>query len=252
LWYADDALAPASHADGPGTVCHLQDMADVRNHRHHGLVGALVVEPGDVLPWRPGSTADEPDGWHGLECELRAAEGAVVAREGVAFVQDGLRLFVNGHPDLPVADVEPGDDPEDSGQKAINLRTALVHRGVPPSGALADPPLLTAHVGDDVWLHVVGAGDKPRQHSVGVHGMAWAEAPWVPDGPWVGAVSGVVHGFARTLRLTARDPGDHAVRTGAFRWGSELGVWATVRVLDPAEPGATPPGPTPRVGAGEQ
>ncbi|MGL5860340.1 MAG: hypothetical protein ACRCY9_03675, partial [Phycicoccus sp.] len=252
LWYADEALAPASHADGPGTICHLQDMADVRNHRHHGLVGALVVEPGDVLPWRPGSTADEPDGWHGLECELRAAEGAVVAREGVAFVQDGLRLFVNGHPDLPVADVEPGDDPEDSGQKAINLRTALVHRGVPPSGALADPPLLTAHVGDDVWLHVVGAGDKPRQHSVGVHGMAWAEAPWVPDGPWVGAVSGVVHGFARTLRLTARDPGDHAVRTGAFRWGSELGVWATVRVLDPAEPGATPPGPTPRVGAGEQ
>ncbi|MGL5930976.1 MAG: hypothetical protein ACRCY8_18745, partial [Dermatophilaceae bacterium] len=239
LWYADEALAPASHADGPGTVCHLQDMADVRNHRHHGLVGALVVEPGDVTPWRPGSTAVDADGWHGMECELRDADGAVVAREGVAFVQDGLRLFVNGHPDLPVPDVEPGDDPEDSGQKAINLRTALVHRGVPPSGTFADPPLLTAHIGDEVWLHVVGAGDKPRQHSLGVHGMAWPEAPWVPDGPWVGAVSGVVHGFARTLRLTAREVGDHAVRTGAFRWGSELGVWATLRVLDLAESGAS-------------
>lgn len=49
-WYADEELAPASHADGPGRACHLPDMADVRNHRHHGLIGALVVEPGDCSP----------------------------------------------------------------------------------------------------------------------------------------------------------------------------------------------------------
>ena len=34
-------------------------MADIRNHRHHGLFGALVVEPPDVTPFRPGSRTDE-------------------------------------------------------------------------------------------------------------------------------------------------------------------------------------------------
>jgi 3-methyladenine DNA glycosylase AlkD len=67
-------------------------------------------------------------------------------------------LFVNGHPDQPVADVVAGDDPEDSGQKAISYRTALVHRGRPPAGSLADPPLITADVGDQVWLRAVCAG----------------------------------------------------------------------------------------------
>ncbi|WP_068433439.1 multicopper oxidase domain-containing protein [Piscicoccus intestinalis] len=231
-WYCDEALAPASHADGPGSVCHLQDMADVRNHRHHGLVGALVVEPGDVWPFRPGSASCEPDGFTGREAELRLADGTLVAREGVAFVQDGLRLFVGGHPDLPVPDVVPGDDPEDSGQKAVSLRTALVHRGVPPAGPLADLPLVTAAAGDTLWLRLVGAGDKPRQHTLTLHGLAWKAAPWVPNGPWTGSVSGVAPGWARDIVVHPVEPGDHALRTGAFRWGTEQGVWTTVRVTD--------------------
>ncbi len=229
-WYCDELLAPAHHTDGPGTVCYLQDMADVRNHRHHGLVGALVVEPGDVRAYRRGSTASEPDGATGREAELRLADGTLVAREGVVFVQDGLRMFVGGHPDLPVRDVVPGDDPEDSGQRAISHRTALVHHGVPPTGAAADPPLLTAEVGDTVWLRAVAAADKPRQHTFTVHGMAWPAAPWVGDGPWVGAVAGVAPGWTRDIVLTAEEPGDHVVRTGAFRWGTELGLWSTLRV----------------------
>lgn len=229
-WYCDEQLAPASHTDGPGTVCYLQDMADVRNHRHHGLVGALVVEPADVSAYQPGSTATEPDGQTGREAELRLADGTVIAREGVVFFQDGVRLFVNGHPDMPVRDVVPGDDPEDSGQKALSGRTALVHRGRPPTGALADPPLVTAHQGDTVWLRVVGACDKPRQHSLTVHGTAWRAAPWVADGPWTASASGIVADWARTLVLAAEEPGDHVVRTGAFRWGTELGVWGTLRV----------------------
>lgn len=231
-WYCDEQLAPASHTEGPGTVCYLQDMADVRNHRHHGLVGALVVEPGDVSAYRPGSTADQPDGQTGREAELRLADGTVVAREGVLFFQDGLRLFVNGHPDMPVADVVPGDDPEDSGQKALSGRTALVHRGRPPTGGLADPPLVTAQRGDTVWLRVVGACDKPRQHSLTVHGTAWNAAPWVQDGPWTASVSGIGSDWTRSQVLEAEEPGDHVLRTGAYRWGTELGVWGTLRVQD--------------------
>ena len=229
-WYCDERLAPASYTDGPGAVCHLQDMADVRNHRHHGLVGALVVEPGDVQAFRPGSRSSVPDGEHGSEVELRTADGGVVARECVVFVQDGLRLYVNGHPLSPVRDVNPADDPEDSGLKALSWRAALVHHGVPPHGADADPPLLTADQGDQVWLRVVCAADKPRQHSVVVHGASWNPAPWVPGAERVGAVGGVAPGWARTLAFTAALPGDHVVRTGCFQWGTEQGLWGLLRV----------------------
>ena len=147
-WYADEWLAPASHRDGPGTACLLYDLADIRNHRHHGLVGALVVEPGDVRPCTPAGTGDPATGgsatsdpatggsaaveaWSGVSVDLYDEQGQVVAQESVVLVQDGLRLFVNGHPDLPVPDVVPGDDPEDSGHKGINYRSGLLHRGVP-------------------------------------------------------------------------------------------------------------------------
>ena len=242
-WYADEALAPATQEGGPGQVCYLQDMADVRDHRHHGLVGALVVEPGDVEPYRRGSTATEPDGWTGVSAELRTADGTAVASEVVVFIQDGLRLFVGGHPELPVPDIDPTDDPEDSGQKALSYRWGGVSRGVPPTGDAARP-LATVAVGLPLWLRVVGAGDKPRQHSLTVHGLAWPSAPWVPGSSWTGALGGVVSGYAEDLVLQPTSPGDHGIRSGAFRWGTELGVWGTLRV--------TPYGRRSRAGRGGQ
>lgn len=35
----------------------------------------------------------------------------MIAYETALFVQDGLRLFVNGNPEMPVPDVDPSDDP---------------------------------------------------------------------------------------------------------------------------------------------
>ncbi|MCI0754880.1 multicopper oxidase domain-containing protein, partial [Teichococcus vastitatis] len=125
-WYADEKLAPESRTEGPGQVCFLHDMADIRNHRHHGLIGALVVLPGDVEPYAPGT---DHEAWTGVEAEIRTGDGEPVAHEAVLFFQDGLRHFTNGNPDLPVPDVEPTDDPEDSGQKALNYRSHPVHRG---------------------------------------------------------------------------------------------------------------------------
>ncbi|MFT4164931.1 MAG: multicopper oxidase domain-containing protein [Microlunatus sp.] len=235
-WYADEELAPASSADGPGRVCVLKDMGDVRNHRHHGLIGALVVEPGDVTPWQPGSYRSgsapaEANGWSGVEAELRTAAGELVAREGAVFFQDGLRQFIGGQPTMPVSDVPLEDENElDSGLKAISYRTALIHRGRPPVGADAEPPLLTVDEGDTVWLRVVGAGDKLRQHAFTVHGVAWQAAPWVPGSAWTSLASGVVGGWSDDVVVIPREPGDHAVRTGCYRFGTEMGVWSTVRV----------------------
>lgn len=235
-WYADPALAPESSADGPGQVCVLKDMGDVRNHRHHGLIGALVVLPGDVTPWSPTSdgTTTGGDGWSGVEAVLRRTDGTLVAQEGVVFFQDGLRQFVGGDPTMPVSDVPLEDENElDSGLKAISYRTALIHRGKPPSGPDAEPVLVNV-AGDqpskEVWLRVVGAGDKLRQHCFTLHGLAWEAAPWVPGATWTAAASGVVGGWSEDIVVQVREFGDYALRTGCYRFGTEMGVWSMLRV----------------------
>ena len=162
---------------------------------------------------------------------MRTSAGDLVAYEGVLFVQDGLRLFVNGHPDQPVPDVVPGDDPEDSGQKGMSYRAVPIHRGRPPRGADPGTPILSTRAGDRVWLRLVGAGDKPRNHSLNVHGVAMRPAPWVPNGWRLGAASGVSNGWVETVVVDKLQQGDHAVRTGAFRWGTEQGIWALLRGL---------------------
>jgi len=230
-WFADEHLAPASYQDGPGQVCFLHDMADIRNHRHHGLIGALVVEPGDVTPFVPGKPIEA---WTGVEAEMRNGSGQRVAHEAVMFFQDGLRHFVNGHPDFPVPDVDPTDDPEDSGQKAVNYRSHPVHRGVVArEGSEPSPPqpLATLSSPCNLWLRVLGGNEKPRQHTLTVHGCAWPEASWDPKSPLTGALSGIAPCFATTLTLKLPFPGDYAARTGAFRWGSEHGVWTNIKVL---------------------
>lgn len=235
-WYADEALAPGTAADGPGRVCVLKDMGDVRNHRHHGLIGALVVEPADVSPWAPGTwrrgrRAGEATGWSGVEAEIRTADGHLVAHEGVVFFQDGLRQFIGGDPSMPVSDVPLEDENEvDSGLKAISYRTALIHRGAPPVGATAEPASMTASPGTAVWLRVVGAGDKLRQHCFTLHGLAWDPSPWVSPSMWTAAAGGVVGGWSDDLVVHPRHPGDHALRTGCYRFGTEMGLWSLLRV----------------------
>jgi manganese oxidase len=230
-WYADPVLAPATHEDGPGHVCFLHDMADIRNHRHHGLIGALVVVPGDVTPYQPQSrsTSDEGDGWSGLEAELRDTSGNCVAHETVLFMQDGLRLFVNGNPDFPMPDVNPTDDPEDSGQKAINYRSHAVNRGVVANDRRCPDPLATVADTDTLWLRVIGAGDKPRQQSLVLHGCAWRQAPWEANSPWTGAFAGIAPCRAQNIVVTLPHEGGYAARSGVYRWGTEHGIWSSIR-----------------------
>jgi hypothetical protein len=243
-WYADDQLAPDRHTQGPGQVCLLRDAADVRNHRHHGLVGALVVEPGDVTPVDPENLTQRWWGAHALiaqsvlrpDDDTPVSPGVLVANEKVLVVQDGLRLFVAGNPDLPVRDVVVGDDPEDAGQKGINYRAAMVHRRIGLTDRRPPTPLWPAQVGEKLWLRLVCAADKPRNHTFTVHGQAWKVAPWLdekPDddkGPWTGAVSGLTAATVHDLVLRATEPGDHAYRSGAFLWAVEQGMWGILRV----------------------
>jgi hypothetical protein len=40
----DTYRPPGTNANEPLGAVLLQDMADFRNHRHHGLIGALIIE----------------------------------------------------------------------------------------------------------------------------------------------------------------------------------------------------------------
>jgi manganese oxidase len=164
-------------ADQVGS-CLLQDMADLRNHRHHGLVGALIVEPKGSVPLEvPAGTKTAPakakSAWTGSRATI--VSNADRREEVVLLLQDGLRLFKDGKvppaskkDDLYPRDI-PGDpmtkeeieeakaqakldgrtsfskfkkpDNEDQGQKAFNYRTALLDLALEDSKSLADQKL---------------------------------------------------------------------------------------------------------------
>jgi hypothetical protein len=118
-------------------------MADFRNHRHHGLIGALVVLPAGATPLKveaveTSASANAETAWHGARVTVQYENGD---REEhlVLLLQDGLRLFLNGEdgkPGMPLKDPE-GEEPgeaevEDQGQKGFNYRTE-------PIGPIFDP-----------------------------------------------------------------------------------------------------------------
>lgn len=228
-WYADPALAPERHTDGPGQVCYLHDMADIRNHRHHGLIGAVIIEPADTTPVDPADTCTER--WTGTHVLLRGGDGDIVANEQVLFWQDGLRLYLFGNPNAPLPDAEPGGDPEDAGQKGISYGTALAHPSEPLEDDQPPTPIWAATVGQRLWLRLIGAADKPRNHSFTIHDQQGGSTTAHPDGTRPGeALSGLTADTAHNLALDAHHPGDHAYRSGVFRWDVPQGMWGILRI----------------------
>ncbi|WP_176399821.1 hypothetical protein [Novosphingobium sp. B 225] len=234
-WWADPQLAPKSAADGGmGQVCYLHDLGDIRNHRHHGLIGALVVLPEDVEPYAPGSEAsDKPDGWTSFAADIRSSnDKSLVARETFWFMQDGLRFFVNGSEHAPMHDADPELDPVDCGQKAVNYRSHPVHEGrVAQNGEpLVPDPILETKKGHTVWLRVIGANDKPRQQGIVVHGAKLQQALWMGDNsPMIGAMAGISPCRVENFSFSINGKGDFAVRSGSFLWSTQQGMWARIR-----------------------
>jgi FtsP/CotA-like multicopper oxidase with cupredoxin domain len=253
-WHA----APTPGAAAPealGPVL-LQDMADVRNHRHHGLIGALIVEPANATPYAvaAGEVTAAPgaaEAWHGARATVVAGgepgAGAEQFEEVVLLLQDGLRLYLNGNPHFPIPDAPPAAgeadvDAEDQGQKGFNYRTEPVGPNTDMSGNpapgnwLANPnpatPVFVVPQGQRVRLHLLGACDKPRNHSVTVHGVAWPEYRFLQAvSPMVASESAITSGSVRTFEFSPEHPGDHAYRSGVLKWAVSQGLWGIVRVV---------------------
>lgn len=269
-WHARDA----GGGEPLGPVL-LQDMADFRNHRHHGLVGALIVEdrlatPLRVEPGAPTAAARAPEAWHGARATLVVGKRKKVrTEEAVLLLQDGLRHFLRGDVHFPIPDEPPGlgeteTDPEDQGQKAFNYRSEPVGPNVDPNYApssggppgewpaddpvgdwLSDPhpatPVFTVAEGSRVRMHLVGACDKPRNHAFTVHGVAWEQWPYLAGaGPRVGSESAITVGSVHTFEFTLEHVGDHAYRSGVLKWAVPQGLWGILRVVPLRQGGKKP------------
>ncbi|MFC4856469.1 multicopper oxidase domain-containing protein [Actinophytocola glycyrrhizae] len=215
-----DTITQRWYADREGVVL-LQDRADIRTHRHRGLIGALVVEPADVTPMvhrRPK--------WTGERVELWRRDGTR-EHELVLLVQDGVRLYHDGDPTQPVRDL--ADEPADTGQKALNFRSAHLLPRDPSLAGVPHTPLLECREGDTVRLHLVLGTDRARNHGFLVHGRTWPMEEHL-DQPRVGAIGALSVGSVRSLRFTAGPSGDYAYRTGVLRWALTEGIWGLIRV----------------------
>ena len=219
----------------------LQDMADFRNHRHHGLIGALVVEPADAralyVPDDENTAEDDSaEAWDGPRATIVANVDGQRQRseEAVLLLQDGLRHFLRGNLNMPISDEPPSPgqdqvDHEDQGQKAFNYRSEPIeHRLDNPAPAT---PVFNVPANSNVRLHLVGAGDKPRQHSFTVHGVAWPDQEYLGDeSPRVASESAISTGTARTYEFRVGAAADYAYRSGVLKWGVPQGLWGLLRV----------------------
>ena len=227
----------------------LVDFGDRVGNRHHGLFGALLIEPAGATWLDPATGAPAT----GLQAEVRWTENrtSYAAREFVAMWQDGLTLRDRSGAIVPPA-LPPGHtaldlDPYERGNRGINYRTErlaprLAQGGDPAyamSSALHGDPatgVFRAYPGDPVWLRVLQGADRGRAHTVVVSGHGWhyqakdpqstirsAAGMLLPETGWTFDLLGGAGGPSHT-------PGDYLVRDGLMLNQVNAGLWFVMRV----------------------
>ena len=249
-WYAGDVTIDSL---GNATATPVEFGAtnlissDRMEHASKGAIGALIIEP-EKASWtedctylggiaQPGCTrasawVTNPDALPSQDREFREhvllfqndvnMRIGGLTEEEVKKAADGGIAYPAGYPQYgePVENLGDEDDPEDSGQKAINYRTEplwkrMQHAPDTPStvtrnltnwwdvasnGKVGDPPvpLPTARPGDPVTpvfltrsgyptrLRVLQAGGHPRNEVFRVHGHEWDKEPYVAGSTRIG------------------------------------------------------------------
>ena len=229
-------------ADREYGACILQSFADMRNHRYHGLFGAVIVEPAGAQWYENFTKKKNPF----AEQAVITAPGAESFREYVLFIQNGIRLLdAQGNLiQTAAADSEEPVDPEDTGEKGYNYRSERFANRLAKDARVwkvfsskvhGDPatPVWKAYSGDRVIFRTVMPADKPRNVSLTVHGHLWREQPNDPlsrEIPLQGGIS-VGNRFDMELKDGASCPGDYLYRSGSFGWDVESGMWGIFRVM---------------------
>ena len=272
LWYADeisydDPLNPTGLTDGELGVVPLMEFGDVRGHRHHGLLAALVVGP------RNATFHDQITGEQvttGAAVDVRVPGVAEDYRDAVVFHHNGLNIR-NAAGEVQ-ADPIPADWP-DLGERAISYKNAPFHHrlGLPAplqnplanglgapfdqldfgerlanvfssiyeiNGApIGDPdtPILRAYQGDPLRVHVVQSSDRGRMIETEISGHNWLEHAFDAGSMRAGVQGAMATGSSFTFHLNAA--GGDMQNVGDYRYGVAHGIsglsagsWGIVRV----------------------
>nr|MDD6334886.1 multicopper oxidase domain-containing protein [bacterium] len=235
------------HADQEYGTCQLQSFGDMRNHRYHGLFGAIIIEP----PAARMFSGMLPDKANFNEQAVITAPGVEPFREFVLFAHNGIRLLDRNGNLIKTTEqgVEPGGhdapDHEDTGEKGYNYRSERFFNRllrnpridkVFDSKVHGDPatPLLKAYAGERVIIRLLMPADKPRNISFSLHGHTWPSQPGNARAPSIPIQGAIGVGGVYNVELeggVSACPGDYLYRSGSLRWDVESGMWGIMRVL---------------------
>ncbi len=229
-------------ADREYGACILQSFGDMRNHRYHGLFGAVIVEPPGAEWYENFTKRKNPF----AEQAVITAPGIESFRECVLFIQNGIRLL-DARGNLIQTAAEQSGEPveaEDTGEKGYNYRSERFANRLArdprvwkvfSSRVHGDPatPVYKAYPGDRVIFRTMMPADKPRNVSFAIHRHLWREQPGDAlsrEIPIQGGIS-VGNRFDMELKGGAGCPGDYLYRSGSLGWDVESGMWGIFRVL---------------------
>ena len=235
------------HADREYGSCLLTSFGDLRNHRHHGLFGAVIIEPFGSKYYNSIRSVSE----NYKDEAIIIAPGVENFREFVLFAHNGIRLLdKNGvlikttEQDLMGEEGGHGaPDHEDTGEKGYNYRSerffnrlkrVTIISKVFDSKTHGDPatPVLRSYIGERVMIRLIMPADKPRNISFALHGHLWKaqpDDPFTRTIPIQGAIS--VGNVFNIEPERTECPGDYLYRSGSLRWDVESGMWGIFRVM---------------------
>ena len=167
-----------------------------------GAIGALIVEPRGAV-W-----AEDSGTRTSASVKFPTSSGtAELYREFVVQLQNDVNLRDRNGVAIP--NTAEAEDPEDSGQKAINYRTEpfWFRKGFAPDTPLAqtrtqdftnvlsnsqvggDPetPVFHADASGKVRFRVLQPGGHPRNHAFQLHGHVWQREPYVDGSRRIGS-----------------------------------------------------------------
>lgn len=234
------------HADREYATCLLRSFGDLRNHKYHGLFGAIIIEPPGAKYYRTFSLVEQN---HEVQSVI-TAPGVATFREFVLFAHNGIRMLDKAG--NLIKTTEEGEshgahgeaDHEDTGEKGFNYRSErfynrlkqwpVVHR-IFDSKIHGEPatPVLKAYTKERVIIRYLMPGDKPRNTAFLIHGHVWREQPENPLSNAESVKGAISVGNVYNLELLggASDcPGDYLYRSGALRWDVESGMWGILRI----------------------
>ena len=232
LWYADQEYGP----------CIIQSFGDMRNHRYHGLFGAIIIEPAGASWYRSFSFSKA---LHEDEAVI-TAPGEETFRECVVMVQNGIRMLDSDGRLVKTIPEDEGEtiDDEDTGEKGYNYRSERFANRLKSDDRISlvfssrvhgDPatPLFKAYTGERVIFRTMMPADKPRNVGFTIHGHEWKEQPDDPFSRVIPLQGGISIGntFNIELKDGASCPGDYLYRSGSVKWDIESGMWGIFRVL---------------------